>query len=440
MANFTANEQLMLELINRARMDPAGEAARYGIALNEGLAAGTISTAPKQALAGNDNIGVAADFHTNWLLGHDQLRHDEVTDTSGYYATSPFDRMTKAGYTGYSTAGENLAWRGTTGTIDETQSVVELHKNLFVDAGVAGRGHRIGILNENFKEIGVGYAVGQWTQNSTTYNAAVVTTDFGARSGHSFITGVVYNDTATNDDFFTVGEQLAGVGVAGSGASDSTGAGGGYELSYASAGSKTVTFGAGTTVVVALADNVKVDFVNGAEIWSNASVLTSQSAAIKELHALGISKVNLNGSAGNEKIYGNAAGNKLNGNDGNDKLWGYAGNDKIAGGAGKDKLTGGDGSDKFVFKTALDSAGDRPDIVKDFGDAGTDKIDLSALFSGRLNYRDEAAITGANQVNVTASGNAVIIHVNLDADMADEVRIKLDNTTLSAMTAGDFIL
>ena len=47
MAANTPQEQLMLELINRARMDPAGEAARQGISLNQGLAAGTISTAPE---------------------------------------------------------------------------------------------------------------------------------------------------------------------------------------------------------------------------------------------------------------------------------------------------------------------------------------------------------------------------------------------------------
>ena len=40
-------EQYMLELMNRARANPSAEAARYGIDLNEGLPAGTISAAPK---------------------------------------------------------------------------------------------------------------------------------------------------------------------------------------------------------------------------------------------------------------------------------------------------------------------------------------------------------------------------------------------------------
>ena len=46
-------EQYLLELINRGRADPAAEAARYGIDLNEGLSPGTISSDPKQPLAVN---------------------------------------------------------------------------------------------------------------------------------------------------------------------------------------------------------------------------------------------------------------------------------------------------------------------------------------------------------------------------------------------------
>ena len=43
MAQPTAYEQYFLELVNRARANPGGEAARLGIDLNQGLAAGTIS-------------------------------------------------------------------------------------------------------------------------------------------------------------------------------------------------------------------------------------------------------------------------------------------------------------------------------------------------------------------------------------------------------------
>ena len=49
---LTDSEQYMLELINRARANPAAEATRYGIGLNDDvLPADTISTSPKQPLA-----------------------------------------------------------------------------------------------------------------------------------------------------------------------------------------------------------------------------------------------------------------------------------------------------------------------------------------------------------------------------------------------------
>lgn len=51
MAVLTAHEQYMIELINRARADPLAEAQKYGIGLNDFLAPGTITSAPKQPLA-----------------------------------------------------------------------------------------------------------------------------------------------------------------------------------------------------------------------------------------------------------------------------------------------------------------------------------------------------------------------------------------------------
>ena len=46
----SAFDQYMLELINRARLDPEGEAARHGIDLNEGPPYREISSEPRQPL------------------------------------------------------------------------------------------------------------------------------------------------------------------------------------------------------------------------------------------------------------------------------------------------------------------------------------------------------------------------------------------------------
>ena len=56
----TDYEQLLLELVNEARADPLAEAARLGIDLNEGLAAGRIGAEPKPPLAFHPQLIEAA--------------------------------------------------------------------------------------------------------------------------------------------------------------------------------------------------------------------------------------------------------------------------------------------------------------------------------------------------------------------------------------------
>ena len=60
MAELTPYEQLLLELVNRARLNPNGEAARYGIHVNEDLPAGTLDSSVRQPLAPNSLLADAA--------------------------------------------------------------------------------------------------------------------------------------------------------------------------------------------------------------------------------------------------------------------------------------------------------------------------------------------------------------------------------------------
>ena len=142
--NPTVAEQYMLELVNRARANPDAEAARFGIDLNEGLAPGTISATPKPPLAMNGHLLDSARGHSTWMLAADLFQH------AGADGSSPGDRMSAAGYvfSGTWSWGENIAWRGSTGPVDLNSTVALMHEDLFVDAGIADRGHRLNLMDE----------------------------------------------------------------------------------------------------------------------------------------------------------------------------------------------------------------------------------------------------------------------------------------------------
>jgi Ca2+-binding RTX toxin-like protein len=284
--------------------------------------------------------------------------------------------MTAAGYVFAGpviASGENISWIGALpGPINMITSILAQHKSLFLSPG-----HRVNILNATFEEVGIGQQHGAFLSGGKNYDASMVTQDFAVSGSKTFVTGVVYNDTVVNDNFFTVGEQTAGRAVTSPGATtDTTGGGGGYELSFAAFGPTTVSFSLATGVitvgVTVGANNIKLDVVNGHEVWTNTHTSVI-GGPITEVHALGIQPISLTGGAANDKLFGNPSANKLTGNAGNDLVDGGSGNDNMTGGPGNDTfvgglgidtLAGGPNNDYFVFNAALNS-GNR-DIITDF--------------------------------------------------------------------------
>ncbi len=265
-AQPSAWDQYLLELINRARSDPAAEAARFGIGLNEGVAPeDTISPDPKQPLAMNLCLVDAAQDHSQWMLATDTFSH------TGAGGSSPGDRMADAGYPfvppwGW---GENIALYKETPTVPEmTWATAQLHRNLFVDENYPGRGHRLNILDPDFREVGTGVAAGDWGG----WNAVVCTEDFAYSGSSVFLTGVAYDDSVTDDDFYTPGEGLGGVVVEATRQSDAayfsttTWTAGGYSLALPPGTYDVVASGGGLGGAVAIngvligAENVKLDF------------------------------------------------------------------------------------------------------------------------------------------------------------------------------------
>ncbi|PWK66416.1 CAP domain-containing protein [Aminobacter sp. AP02] len=209
MTQHSANEQYLLELINAER-----------------------AKAGAQPLAFDNDLSEAAEGHDQWMLAADVFSH------TGSGGSSPTTRMKAAGYTlsGSWATGENIAWattRAPTGYVDEVQL---LHTNLMNSSG-----HRANILNPNFREVGLGFEVGDYKGRSSAF----VTEDFGKTGSDLFLTGVAFDDK-DGDHFYDPGEGLGAITVtaknaAGQTFKTTTSAAGGYDLAL-KPGTYTVTF------------------------------------------------------------------------------------------------------------------------------------------------------------------------------------------------------
>lgn len=327
MSQANAYEQYMLELINAERAKVGAQPLAFDLDLNE-----------------------AAEKHSAWMLSTDTFSH------TGAGGSSPGDRMKAAGYvfSGSWAWAENIAWMSTRAPTGLQDEVLGLHNALMNSSG-----HRTNLLNDTYREIGVGFEVGQYG----SYEAAMVTQNFARTAGNPFLTGVAFDDL-DGDKAYDVGEGLGSLTI--SAKNNSTGAvttatttaAGGYGIELA-AGTYGVTFsGGGFTTTTKQATigtkNVKLDLVDPAT--GSGSTTTEPTTTT----ITGNSSSNtLNGTAGNDVIYGLGGADKLYGKAGVDRLEGGSGNDTLWGGSGADTLIGGSGWDTFVFDAPFAGAVDR---------------------------------------------------------------------------------
>ena len=205
--DMSAHDQLLLELVNRARANPVAEASRHGVNLNQGIpSSNRISSSPKQPLAPNDSLATAAVLHSEDMLARNYFSHTAPAPAPN--GSSPSARAQSAGYD--HGAGENLSWTGTTGTLNRNASIEDRHRSLFRSPG-----HRQNLMVEYYLEGGMGVDFGRYTTGGTTYNAVMVTQLFGtnAYAADNFITGVVFQDAVSgsnNDSFYSIGEGRGG--------------------------------------------------------------------------------------------------------------------------------------------------------------------------------------------------------------------------------------
>jgi hypothetical protein len=263
--SVSAEEQMFVYLLNRARNDPQYYAKTELAGYEEELTAGqktAITLADYQRcgpLAVNDNLFASSGFKSTDLINHPWWKGQSTSldPHQGSDGTWPNKLARAKGYAlpwGFSDDQNNIE-----SIQGGTMSAADALKYLIIDAGVEGQGHRKHLLGKSFqdhREVGVGHDGPFWVIHTAYRN-----------SSDRFITGVVYNDLNGNK-VYDLNEGLAGVDVYVGNTHVTTNAAGGYSLLVPEGTFLVSVEGAGfsgqaSKLVTVGYDNVEVDFISG---------------------------------------------------------------------------------------------------------------------------------------------------------------------------------
>lgn len=469
----TSTEQYMLELLNDARMDPLGNAARYvssyaplasprsniqsalryfGVDGTQLLAAYQ-ALAPVQPLAFSEVLAGGARAHNAAMAAGDVQSHQVAGEL-------PFGtRLQVEGYA-YATAGENV--------YAYADDMLYAQAGFMVDwgSGPGGMqspaGHRANIMSAGFREVGIGVAAE--ADPATAVGPNLVTEDFGARwNSGTFVLGVAYADS-DRDGFYSVGEGRPGLVVSVAGASATSGGSGGYTLQSALSGVQKVQLSGGglagvVEVALAFANgvNAKLDVVDGTVLRSSVSATVT--GAVTRVEALGVQPLSLAAGDGiGRTLLANAGGDALTGGGGDDTLLGGAGDDTLDGGLGTNLLDGGAGSNTAVFGFAstaatvtrvggawqVDAAGVHDTITNvqlyRFSDGTV--TDLANVAGHDVHFTDASAGTSGSNASTAYSGPVDYLRHQYIWSSADNVAIAAGrpNTFLKGGAGGDALM
>lgn len=208
-------QQITLELVNGARVNPEAEAARRGVGLNEGLAShSSISPSPKQPLAPGSRLMLAATRHSQDMIDRDYFAHDARDPAPNGKTSSDRASNVDSGPSVY----ENIAMMPLNGRT-EWESVFESHVGLFK----SNAGHRENMLREDHNLLGLGVFIGDFTQTydqgARAFPAVLMTQAYSNTSNQSnpfsdgYLTGVVFRNMLKDNDFYSIGEGVPGMGI-----------------------------------------------------------------------------------------------------------------------------------------------------------------------------------------------------------------------------------
>ncbi len=255
----TPEETIILEYINRGRGDPPAEGARIASAGRKytGVDMKMFRKEMDQIKASsplvfNLDLLKVARRHAHYQILHGQ-GHDEIPGKKAFTGANPGARVKVVGYR-YRGVAENVFVHG--------RGPWYSHAEFIVDRGPGGtggmqpgRGHRVNIFGDKFREYG-----GSYLPHS---NKASVTQMFGTRGGGRFVGGVAYVDKNKNS-FYDIGEGMGAMQMTAGGKTTKTWKSGAYSLAIG-AGRVAITAAYNelkyTKMLPSGSDNVKFDFI-----------------------------------------------------------------------------------------------------------------------------------------------------------------------------------
>lgn len=274
--NPSAEEQYMLELVNRARMNPKAEGVFLATVKNPEIRYATdyfdVNLArlkadfagydPRPPLAFNPNLLASSRRHSRDMAKNNFQEHDgsdgstvgsRIQDSGfpgGFLSEGIYANLVP--YTLFAHAGLNIDWGNGPNGVQ------------------SGTGHRFNIMGQggySYREIGISI-VSRKGADATRFGKLAITQDFGTRNvSPDFLVGVVYHD-ANQNRICDPGEGMPGIRVqpATGGWHAITSASGGYAIPFdSSPGASRVTFsgvgvGEGITRGFTMkGENVKLD-------------------------------------------------------------------------------------------------------------------------------------------------------------------------------------
>jgi uncharacterized protein YkwD len=239
MANPTAQEQELLELINRMRLRPQEELEilldaadptkqSYDLAIKKALDDFKVNidtlktqwsklTKVVAPVAWSSELNQASRKHNDVMIKYDQQSHyvgkyDRDGQLIEAYEADFGQRLTDANYD-YKSAAENIYAYG--------RSVLHTHAGFAIDwgsnpdgSGIQNpAGHRDAILSSDVREVGI--SINPENDSNTQVGPLVVTQNFGNRSAldkKAWLVGVAFED-ANKDGWYQAGEGLNDVSI-----------------------------------------------------------------------------------------------------------------------------------------------------------------------------------------------------------------------------------